>query len=197
MPLLMPSVAVALTVATASGAAADQPQPGSEALPDSFVLSQFELLLRGQFYRRPERFAFFGEVGPLNGCDAVEALIAHIAQRDLRAFRSEYAAAARAALQTAKRTPESRAQLSIDLSLHPQLRSIVLKRLSPAGSPLDGRAGEVVARLGSWAQANGYAGRRLGYNRNGIAYWASNLALPELVCATPPSARAALLKDWR
>lgn len=193
------SLAAALGAASAACSAPAGTEPARvEMLPDNFVLTEFAELLRDRFYRRPERLAFFGNVGPTAGCEELSKAISGIAKRDLRAFRPEYIAVAKAAVGRMGLSQVRQRELGLRLRHHSFLRERIDARLASGSAPtLDRAMQDLLGRLDRWTEGNGYAGRRLGYNRAGVAYWAANPAMPELVCATPPAARTSLLGTWQ
>lgn len=195
---LICAVAV-LTSSCDAGAIPPDARPAQiDALPDDFVRTEFKLFLYRRFYENPEHFAFFGDVGPTAGCDALDQAVSEITARDLRAFRVEYIEAAKAALGPSELAMVEQRWLGVRLSSHPWYNGKINARLKGGNAPALGKASEeLLRRIDQWAIANGYVGRRLGYNAASVPYWATNSAMPGLVCATPPAGRAALLRAWQ
>jgi hypothetical protein len=165
-----------------------------EALSDDYVRGQLYFQLSARFRDNPGRFAFYGEVGPSEGCALLSRLTREISARDAAAFRPALIAAVQRVMipRRLAATPWRWLQVWLYDRYGPQLRDAL------RDDPLLARDGaELLARAMGWLRDHGYAGRRLGYNARGEPYWGNNLATPGWICANPPKLHDYLLGNWR
>jgi hypothetical protein len=163
-------------------------------LPDSFFRSKLQKAIAEIWFKVPGRLAFFGDVGPTAGCEELRRIQGDILTRDAARFRPLYIGAVDATYgpQLMGGMPPSLIMAQTDIYDARVFAEIA--RHSPIAA--DG-AKEMLDRAERWALAQGYKGRRLGYDRAGMPYWGTNVGAPNLVCAYPPAMRAGVLGNWR
>ena len=185
-------VLAALGGGLASPAVSQSVAPLSERvahLPDSSFQVWFGTMLVSEYIEGPDWTAFFGDVGPTEGCVAYEDVRAQIVRRDLPQFKAAYVAAVAEGMK-----PEVFSEVP-DGSLTRRFDSRINRFQRDLRDFLRPRVAELGDTLQNWSTSHGYLGRRLGYNRSGVPYWGTQPAMTTLVCLFPDN--AGLLRGWK
>lgn len=177
-------------VAQPAGAQSILPLPERVAgLPDTDFRVWFSTMLGMKYREGTDWQAFFGDVGPTEGCGAFQDIKNQILARDLAEFKAAYVDAVSKGMAPTvfSNIPDNR--LSAEFA----------SRIGRFQKDLSAFLGPRVLEMGKagrqWADYHGYRGRRLGYNDAGIPYWRSQPAMTNLVCQFPRD--AGLLKGWK
>lgn len=163
-------------------------------LPDTAFQAWFGVMLESEFGRGPDWQAFFGDVGPTEGCAAHKEIKIRIVQRDLIQFKAAYVDAVSKGMNPTvlSNVPDNRLSNAFDSRLirfQYELKDFLRPRVAELGT-----AGR------EWANSHGYLGRRLGYNSAGVPYyWQQHFgpqhAMTALVCMFPRD--SGLLRGWK
>lgn len=158
-------------------------------LPDTDFRVWFSTMLEMEYRKGADWQAFFGDVGPTEGCGAFRDIKRLILGRDLVEFKAAYVDAVSKGMAPTvfSNIPDNR--LSIQFS----------SRIDRFEGDLSGFLVPRVLEMGKvgrqWAESHGYRGRRLGYNDAGIPYWRNQPAITTLVCNSPGD--VGLLRGWK
>ena len=158
-------------------------------LPNDNFQTWFSVMLISEFGKGPDWQAFFGDVGPTEGCAAQKAIRDRIVRRDLVQFKLAYVAAVEKNMspEVFADIPDGRLSIAFDSRINSFERAL-RDFLRP-------RTAELGQEVREWASSHGYVGRRLGYNSAGIPYWGQQHAMTVLVCMLPND--DGLLRGWK
>lgn len=158
-------------------------------LPDTDFRVWFSTMLGAEYRKGSDWQAFFGDVGPTEGCNALRDIKDLILKRDLAQFKTAYInAVSRSMAPTAfSNIPDNRLSLVFN-SWIGRFEKDLTNFLGPRVLEM-GEAGR------KWAGSHGYHGRRLGYNDAGIPYWHDQPAMTTLICNSPGD--VGLLRGWK
>lgn len=181
---------MACGVAQSAVAQSQLPLPERIArLPDANFRAWFGTMLELEYRKGAGWQAFFGDVGPTEGCAALRDIKNQILQRDLADFKAAYVDAVSKGMAPTVFSEVPDNLLSTQFSSRVgRFQKDLIDFLSPRVIEMD-EAGH------KWADGHGYRGRRLGYNNAGIPYWSGQPALTNLVCQFPHD--AGLLRGWK
>lgn len=185
-------IAFSMSLAPTALAAEQGTPPIAErvkGLSDAAFQSWFGTMLTAEYRTIPDWELFFGDVGPTAGCDALSQIKKDIATRDLSAFRVAYIAVVKEGF-----SPTALADVP-DRYLRFQFDSRIDRFRRDLKVFLRPRVMEMGRLARQWADSHGYRGRRLGYNKAGVAYWGNQPAMTTLVCTFPND--RGLLHGWQ
>ena len=158
-------------------------------LPDTDFRVWFSTMLGSEFREGADWKAFFGDVGPTEGCDALRDIRSQILSRDLADFKAAYVDAVSKGMAPTVFSDVPDNRLSMQFS----------SRIGRFQKDLRAFLGPRVLEMGKasrqWADSRGYRGRRLGYNDADIPYWRDQPAMTNLVCLFPGD--VGLLRGWK
>lgn len=182
----------ALLMGVVQPAASQSVSPLSERVsqfPDTSFQAWFGTMLEAEYWQGPDWRAFFGDVGPTEGCSAHKRLKSSIVERDLVQFRAAYVTAVATGMNssTFEDIPDKFLVLQFNSRIdrfRANLRTFLHSRVLELGN--GGR---------EWIKQNGYLGRKLGFNAAGKSYWGEQPAMTTLVCLFPND--AGLLRGWK
>lgn len=158
-------------------------------LPDTDFRAWFGSMLLSEYLKGTEWEAFFGDVGPTEGCSALRDIKNQIIQDDLAAFKAAYVEAVSKGMspEVFSDIPDSLLAVRFSSRIE-RFQKNLSKFLQPHALEM-GKAGR------QWANSHGYRGRRLGYNVAGIPYWRGQAAMTTLVCQFPND--LGFLRGWK
>lgn len=185
-------LAASIACGVAQSVAAQSPLPLPERvarLPDTNFRAWFGTMLEMEYQKGAAWQSFFGDVGPTEGCAAIQDIKKRILQRDLHEFKAAYVDAVSRGM-----APTVFSNVPDNL-LSTQFSSLVGRFQKDLSVFLGPRVLEMGEAGRQWADSHGYRGRRLGYNNAGIPYWGSQSALTNLVCLFPGD--GGLLRGWK